>query len=225
MSVLDRHERPDPEQVRAGLEAEIARHPRLSIPDFVRLPLGAIASFSVGMGLGLAHGSKTAGLRFRAEHAHKLPQTTTGWFLYHKSKNYHVAYGGIREGLRMGAKVSLWATAMFVVENMFDHYRGSVDAANTVLACVATAGGLSLWSTSRTAVPGTTSLTAPSTDRFPLIMAARTTKTALVVGLLYGGVQDLVGLARGRRVGYVEFVRRKLGGTDDASDNPGPKPP
>ena len=99
------------------------------------------------MGLGLAHGSKTAGLRFRAEHAHKLPQTTTGWFLYHKSKNYHVAYGGIREGLRMGAKVSLWATAMFVVENMFDHYRGSVDAANTVLACVATAGGLSLWST------------------------------------------------------------------------------
>ena len=146
MSARNHRENLDREQMRADLEAELGRHPRLSIPDFVRIPIGAVASFSVGMALGLAHGSKMAGLRFRAEHAHKLPQTTTGWFLYHKSKNYHVAYGGIREGLRMGAKVSLWTTAMFVVENMFDHYRGSIDAANTVLACVATAGGLSLWS-------------------------------------------------------------------------------
>jgi len=216
MSFVARREQPDPVQVRADLEAELARHPRLSIPDVVRIPAGAAASFSVGMIMGLAHGSKTSGLRFRAEHAHKLPQTTTGWFLYHKSKNYHVAYGGIREGLRMGAKVSLWTTAMLAVENMFDHYRGTVDAANTVLACVATAGGLSLWSRSRSypIISKETWLIARSTDQFPLIMAARTTKTALVVGLVYGGVQDVVGLARGRRVRYVEYARQRLGGVE-----------
>lgn len=43
-------------------------------------------------------------------------------------------------------------------------------------------------------------------------MAARTTKTALVVGLVYGGLQDLAGAARGRPIGYVEFVKRRLKG-------------
>lgn len=43
-------------------------------------------------------------------------------------------------------------------------------------------------------------------------MAARTTKTALVVGFVYGGLQDLAGAARGRPIGYVEFIKRQLGG-------------
>jgi len=119
---------------------------RLSIPDFVRIPAASALSFAAGMSLGLAHGSKMAGLRFRAEHAHKLPQTTTGWYLYHKSKNYHLAYGGIREGLRMGARVSFWTTAMFSIEALFDNYRGSMDFCNTVLGCVTVAGAFSLWS-------------------------------------------------------------------------------
>lgn len=42
-------------------------------------------------------------------------------------------------------------------------------------------------------------------------MAARTTKTALVVGLVYGGLQDLAGAARGRPIGYVEFIKRRFG--------------
>lgn len=88
-----------------------------------------------------------AGLRFRAEHAHKLPTTTTGWYLYHKSKNYHVAYGGIREGFRMGFKVCVWTTAMFAIEQMFDTYRGTADLLNTVTSCVTVAGAFSLWST------------------------------------------------------------------------------
>lgn len=104
-------------------------------------------AFLVGLGLGTTKGSKMAGLRFRAEHAHKLPTTTTGWFLYHKSKNYHVAYGGLREGLRMGAKVCFWTTTMFSIEHMFDISRGQKDFLNTVLACVTVAGGFSLWST------------------------------------------------------------------------------
>ncbi|KAL1901086.1 hypothetical protein Sste5346_002153 [Sporothrix stenoceras] len=181
---------------------EYWRQSRLSLPDIVRIPLAAMASFTVGMGLGIAHGSTMAGMRFRAEHAHKLPTTTTGWYLYHKSKNYHVAIGGIREGLKMGAKVSVWTTAMFGIETLFDHYRGAADVANTVLACVTVAGGFSLW------------------NRLPLATAARTTKTAILVGFAYGSLQDLAGIARGRRVSYVDYLRRKMTGDRASSETP-----
>ncbi len=127
---------------------QLRQSSRLAIPDFVRIPAASAASFAVGMSLGLVQGSKMAGLRFRAEHAHKLPTSTTGWYLYHKSKNYHLAYGGIREGLRMGVRVSFWTTAMFSIETLFDNYRGTADLLNTVLACATVAGGFSLWSMS-----------------------------------------------------------------------------
>ena len=123
------------------------KNARLSIPAPLRLPMASGMAFLVGLGLGTTKGSKMAGLRFRAEHAHKLPTTTTGWFLYHKSKNYHVAFGGLREGLRMGAKVCFWTTTMFSIEHMFDQSRGQKDFVNTVLACVTVAGGFSAWST------------------------------------------------------------------------------
>ena len=132
-----------PEQME--MEDSPRKSSRLSIPANVRIPVCSIVSFGAGMTLGLMQGSKMAGLKFRAEHAHKLPTTTTGWYLYHKSKNYHVAYGGVREGLRMGAKVCFWSTAVFSIENMFDTYRGTADFVNTVLAGLTVAGAFSLW--------------------------------------------------------------------------------
>lgn len=126
---------------------DLYRNSRLSIPAILRLPMASALSFFAGFTLGTAQGGKMAGLRFRAEHAHKLPTTTTGWFLYHKSKNYHIAYGGIREGLKMGFRVSFWTTAMFAIEQMFDSYRGTADLLNTVTSCVTVAGGFSLLST------------------------------------------------------------------------------
>ena len=125
---------------------ELSKRSRLSLASPLRIPLASGLSFVVGLLLGTAQGSKMAGLRFRAEHAHKLPETTTGWYLYHKSKNYHVAYGGIAEGIKMGGKVAFWTTAMLSIENMFDSYRGTADVLNTVTSCVAVAGGFSLWS-------------------------------------------------------------------------------
>ena len=50
-----------------------------------------------------------------------------------------------------------------------------------------------------------------SADRFPLTTVARTTKQALGFGLVFGGLQDALALARGQPVGYVDFVRRRLG--------------
>jgi hypothetical protein len=121
---------------------------RASLPFGMRLPLATSLSFVAGMGLGLSHGSRTAGLRFRAENAHRLPTTPTGWYLYHKSKNYNMALGGVKEGLKMGAKLSFWTAGAFSIEEMFDRYRGTKDFINTVLASLSVAGGFSLWSES-----------------------------------------------------------------------------
>jgi hypothetical protein len=44
-------------------------------------------------------------------------------------------------------------------------------------------------------------------DGFPLVMAARTTRAALLMGLLYGGLQDAVGFARGRHIGYIDAIQ------------------
>ena len=49
-------------------------------------------------------------------------------------------------------------------------------------------------------------LTMIRTDRFPLPTVARTSKVGLIGALSYGLVQDALGLARGRRLGYVDFV-------------------
>jgi hypothetical protein len=94
--------------------------------------------------MGLAYGSKMAGLKFRAEHAHRLPTNTTGWYLYHKSKNYHLAFGGLKSGLKTGVRLSVLTVAMFCGENLFDVYRGSKDMFNTVAASLAVSGGFSL---------------------------------------------------------------------------------
>lgn len=119
---------------------------RLSLPPMVRIPGATLAAFGMGFTLGLAHGSQMAGLRFRAEHAHKLPTTTTGWYLYHKSKNYHLMFGGLKEGFKNGARLSIITSAMFLTENLFDVYRGSKDMFNTIAASLAVAGGFSLFS-------------------------------------------------------------------------------
>lgn len=129
-------------------EAETPENSRLNMVAPVRIVLAALASYSVGTVLGIAQGSKMAGLRFRAEHAHKLPSTPTGWFMYHKSKNYNMAKDGLKEGVKMGLKVSFWTTAIFFIENLYDEYRQSKDFLNTVMASLTVAGGFSLRSAS-----------------------------------------------------------------------------
>ncbi|PHH66220.1 hypothetical protein CDD81_7813 [Ophiocordyceps australis] len=165
---------------------------RLSTPTSARLVLGSAASGLVGFTLGAIQGGQTAQLRFRAEHAHKMPDSTTGWYLYHKSKNYHAMHGGIREGLRMGLRTGFWSFVAIGLESSIDNVRGgNCDMFSTVIATLTVAGAFSLWH----------GLSLPS--------AARTAKLGLVFGLTYGGVQDLLGLARGRPISYVELIRHR----------------
>ncbi|KAK5015281.1 hypothetical protein LTR60_002947, partial [Cryomyces antarcticus] len=167
---------------------------RLSLPFALRLPITALLSFTIGLSLGITHGSSAAGLRFRAENAHRLPTNNTGWYLYHKSKNYHMMLGGLKEGVKMGTKVGLWSTLFFGVEEAVDRARGfrgrterSGDVFSTLIAGLGVAGTFSVW------------------NQFPLPTAARTAKVGLAFGIVYGLSQDALSLLKGRKLGYVEF--------------------
>ncbi|KAM0738751.1 hypothetical protein ACQRIT_006488 [Beauveria bassiana] len=138
---------------------------RLSMLAPTRLLLGSLASTMIGFMLGGFQGGQMAQLRFRAEHAHKMPDTTTGWYFYHKSKNYHAMQGGIREGFRMGAKTGFWSFAALSLETTVDRLRGSSDMLSTIVATVSVAGMFSL------------------THRFSLSAAARTARYGLLFGI------------------------------------------
>lgn len=220
---------------------------RLSIAFNWRLPLTTLLASGAGFTLGVAHGGQIAGLRFRAENAHRLPTSQVGWYLYHKSKNYHVMLGGIKEGFRMGGRLAFWTAVFFVFEEAVDRFRGAVvrrlvgfkerrreerqrrlrdydyetpaeralgleqlqnergvwvqrDFMSTVVAALGTAGGFSAW------------------NRFPVQTAARTATMGLKFGLAFGIMQDVLSVARGRRVGYVEFFRTRLFGAREEAE-------
>ena len=116
---------------------------RLSIPFYIRFPAATAGAFLIGAALGVSHGGKTAGMRFRAENSHRFPTTSTGWYLYHKSKNYHMMLGGIKEGLKMGSKIGFWAGSFFVIEEAVDEWRGTKDFLSTVVAGMSIAAGFS----------------------------------------------------------------------------------
>ncbi|KAI9802463.1 MAG: hypothetical protein M1825_002848 [Sarcosagium campestre] len=175
---------------------------RLSIPLSLRLPLATAFCCVGGILVGSTKASRDAGLRFRAENAHRLPTTQTGWYLYHKSKNYHRALAGVKGGVGLGLRICLPVAGFFVVEEAVDHLRGGGDRkdfGSSVVAALAAAGGWSLW------------------NRFTVPEAARTAKMSLVVGLAYGLAQDAIGSLRGRRLHYVDTLtgRRNASGSVD----------
>jgi hypothetical protein len=143
---VDRLEKEKRAQWREEQIKELRLNSRLSFPYPMRLMLATSLSFLAGAGLGISYGAQSAGYRFRAENAHRLPNSSTGWYLYHKSKNYHMAFAGIREGIKMGTKISFWTAGFFSIEEMFDRYRGRRDCFNTIIASLSVAGGFSLWS-------------------------------------------------------------------------------
>ncbi|RXG43070.1 hypothetical protein VDGE_06216 [Verticillium dahliae] len=158
----------EPSMAEALNLAQPAAESRLSMPTPIRIPVSGFVGFSIGSTLGLIHGSRIAQLQFRAEHAHKMPTSTTGWYLYHKSKNYHTMFGGMREAIRMGSRLGFWTLLAFGLESTVDRYRGKTDFLSTVLSSVSVAGAFSLW------------------NRFSLPTAARTAKYGLLFGLVYG---------------------------------------
>jgi hypothetical protein len=162
---------------------------RFGVPPTLRLPVVTGGSFIVGLALGTTQGAQMAGLRFRAENAHRLPTTSMGWYLYHKSKNYHMMLQGIKMGVKTGAKIGFWTGSLFATEELIDFARdGRRDFLSSVIASMSVAGAFSLW------------------NRFSIITAARISKLALIGGLGYGLAQDGISLLKGRRLSYVDFL-------------------
>ena len=136
---------PEPEWI----DLRATDEPRLSAPPFFRISGATMLGCMTGGILGISYGGQNAALRFRAENAHRLPTTSKGWYFYHKSKNYKVMYGGIKEGFRMGAKIGFWVGSFFALETIIDNGReGRKDFVSTTGAGLATAGAFSLWSKS-----------------------------------------------------------------------------
>ncbi|KAM5443492.1 hypothetical protein MferCBS31731_001265 [Microsporum ferrugineum] len=167
--------------------------PRLGTDVGIRLPLSAMAAFASGMALGASHGSTKAAFRFRAENAHRFPTSSSGWYQYHKSKNYTSMIGGLKEGTKLGLKVGIGAVAFCIFEETVDHARGNRDFLSTVTAGLSFSGVYSLLA------------------RHDVYTAARTAKVGLKLSLAYGLLQDVFASFRGYRPQYIQFAFNMFG--------------
>lgn len=181
---------------------------RLGMKFDQRLLVGNLSSFLCGFTLGVSHAGHMAGMRFRAENAHRLPETRPGWYLYHKSKNYYKIKEAAPVGIRKGFFVSAWTSIFLIIEESLDIFRGTWYAGRTLnemegvdeldiktmekciqrnrdfkssaIAGMVTGGVWSAWNT------------------FPMVTAARTIRMGLFVGLAYGLGQDAMMWARNK---------------------------
>ncbi|KAI4123319.1 MAG: hypothetical protein LQ341_007214 [Variospora aurantia] len=166
---------------------------RLSSNFTDRFLLGSIFAFFGGAVLGGYQGSTMASLRFRAENSHRFPTTTTGWYLYHKSKNYNCMLQAVKDGVRLGSRLAGWTGGFFFLEELVDRWRCKRDAVSSVVAALTLSSIFSL------------------KHGFNLATQVRTTRAGLIASLAYGVTQDVMTLARGRRVGYIDTVFGKHG--------------
>ena len=71
-----------------------------------------------GLMLGLMRGVRAEGMRFLAENAHRPPTTMRGWYLYKKTKNYRMMWGGLRGGGREAVKLGAVGCAFAAAEDV-----------------------------------------------------------------------------------------------------------
>ncbi|KAJ5232212.1 hypothetical protein N7468_005168 [Penicillium chermesinum] len=162
--------------------------PRLGIEVEKRIPYAAMSGFATGFGLGYLHGSKRAGLVFRAENAHRFPTSSQGWFQYHRSKNHVAIVGGVKDGMKMGFKLGAGALAFSLFEETVDYARHDKrDFLSTVTAGLSFSGIYSLLA------------------RHDLYTTARNAKFGLKLSLAYGLLQDALETAKGNHPAYLNF--------------------
>ncbi|KAJ5338097.1 hypothetical protein N7452_004825 [Penicillium brevicompactum] len=163
--------------------------PRLGIEVGKRIPYATLSAFATGLALGYSHGSKKAGLVFRAENAHRFPTSSTGWFQYHKTKNYIGIVGGAKDGARMGFKLGAGALAFCLFEETVDYARDDErDFLSTVVAGLSFSGIYSLLA------------------RHDVYTAARTAKLGMKLSFTYGILQDALETLKGNQPAYIDFI-------------------
>ncbi|CAG8489072.1 13235_t:CDS:2, partial [Acaulospora colombiana] len=151
----------------------------------------AIAAVSSGWGLlfGSYTGGKTAGLQHLAENAHKLPRTKSGWYHYHKHKNFRMIIGGLKSGIHLAGKTSLLCLCFSGTEAILDELRKENDIWNSCVAGLLSAGIIS------------------SFYRLPRQSAKYAYTIGLGFGLITGGMQDYLKLSQGQRIWYIDRLK------------------
>lgn len=159
-------------------------------PRLYQVPGAALA---VGTIIGAVRGSRKEGLRFLAENAHRAPTTLQGWYFYNKTKNYRKILGGLREGGRLGLKLSATAMGWVTIEESIRTFGHGVEGAAEVGAGVGTGAMFGLvCECPRRALRRTYLILLFRTDRLGL----RTTGQAALLGLVVGA--GMAGMRIGR---------------------------
>lgn len=179
---------------------------RVSMLPSIRWPIILCVVFAYGFSEGAARGGRIAADRYRAMNAHRLPATQAGWYLYHRSKSYHTALGGMTGGVKQGGIGCFWTMVYLLAEEGLDQARGRLfarkdedmrpgqrDFVNTTTAVLTTAGLYSRW------------------HRLDVFATARVARTGLGFGVGYGLFQDMIATIRGEPPTYVTRFRRVFG--------------
>jgi len=181
---------------------------RLGLDPATRLVAISFSAFSLAFALGVKEGGDTAGFRYRAENAHRLPTSEAGWYLYQKSKGYHTTIGGVRQGIKNGFGFAGWAALFVAIEEGLDRARGRIfananereqgllargqrDVLSTVSAAV-TVAGIYSWK-----------------NRLDRFAATRMTKLGLKIAVPLALAQDVLATLRGQSPRYVEWILRR----------------
>ncbi|ORY87086.1 hypothetical protein BCR37DRAFT_376472 [Protomyces lactucae-debilis] len=167
---------------------------RLGLPPLPRLVVATSLCSLTTFALGALSSGKRCAHQFLAENAHRLPRTHQGWYFYHKTKNYRVAFGAIKGGVRYACRAAGWTGLYVSSEALLDWARGgTMDAGNSALAALATAGLFSY------------------KNGFSRQLTRRTMRLSGLAGLTAGLLQDVVTTHKGGRIWYIEGIKRQLG--------------
>jgi hypothetical protein len=206
-----------PTPIREPFDLTSHPHQRLGMPPSTRLTFLCTSAFAVGFSLGATTGGRRAADRFRAENSHRFPTTKAGWYLYHRSKSYNTIVGGVKNGVKFGGQMAVWAALFGGVEEAMDRLRGRVfgtavwdedglikgdgdsqrDFLNSLVAGMSTVGVY------------------VAVKRMDVFAAGKMARMAFRWSMVYGLVQDGLATVKGEAPGYVRWAMGKSKRKDD----------
>ncbi|CCH47047.1 hypothetical protein BN7_6656 [Wickerhamomyces ciferrii] len=153
-------------------------------------PIPRLTAFGFVSGItGFINGARTeyknTGLRFLAENSHRLPKTKGNWYFYYKRRNYVCLTESIRGGLRNAFKYSSMIVGLFSIEAGLDKIRGKIDMLNTMGATIGSGYVYAKY------------------YKLSSHGVSRMVKNGVFIGLLFGGIQDILYYLRNGELWYI----------------------
>lgn len=162
---------------------------RFHLHPIFRLTGIAVVSGLYGFTNGGSSAFKSAGLRFLAENSHRLPKNKSGWYFYHKRKNFVCLKEAVSKGLKSGVKYSWIGTSYFGLEAFFDYARGKIDFLNTVAATVVAGGAYAKY------------------QNLSRLSTMKMVKNGALIGLVNGLLQDVLFYWRNGELWYINSAK------------------